>query len=369
MSGRTISNNDVVEGILAVIGAGCWGTTLAALEADNFARVNLYTPEVDACEEIARYHSNERYLDDFRLPANVMPTTVLERALDGASMAVVAVPSHAARQIAGDFKGLFADRLPVVLATKGLEMNTGLLSLEVWRQEMGSAGKRGSREAMVLSGPNLAREICGGMPAVSLLAGLEPSDVKRAAARLSHPLLSLREHHDPLGAQAAGALKNVYAVGCGLARGLDWGDNVMGTLIWRGLEETANFAEAVGGDPAVVMTPAGVGDFVATCGSPLSRNHDLGRILAGRGETKEDVRGVREGAQTAQEALRRCRALGLELALLEAIWSVMAGAEQPRVMLEAACTPARPEARARLRWPEQWANSISLKPGMGVASE
>jgi glycerol-3-phosphate dehydrogenase (NAD(P)+) len=365
----TSGNNDDVEGVLAVIGAGCWGTTLAVLEADNFARVNLYTPEVDAYEEIARYHSNERYLDDYRIPANVMPTTVLERALDGASMAVVAVPSHAVREIARAFRGLFADRLPVVLATKGLEINTGLLSLEVWRQEMGPAGKRDCREAMVLSGPNLAREICRGMPAVSLLAGVEAGGVKRAAARLSHPLLSLREHHDPLGAQAAGALKNVYAVGCGLACGLDWGGNVMGALIWRGLEETSRFAEAVGGDPAVVMTPAGVGDFVATCGSPLSRNHDLGRILAGRGDTKEDVRGVREGAQTAQEALRRCRALGLELGLLEAIWSVMAGAEQPRVILEAACSPARPDARARPRWAEQWATSLALKPGMGVASE
>lgn len=355
--------------VLAVIGAGCWGTTLAALQADNFDRVNLYTPEVDCCEEIARYGTNERYLDDFRLPPNVVPTTVLERALDGASAALVAVPSHAARDVASAMKGLFADRLPVVLATKGLEMNTGLLSLEVWRQEMGPAGRRGSRDAMVLSGPNLAREICSGMPAVSLLAGTDPAEVKRHAQRLSHPLLALRPYHDPLGAQTAGALKNVYAVGCGLARGLGWGENVMGTMIWRGLEETSGFAAAVGGDPAVVMTPAGIGDFVATCTSPLSRNHDLGLVLAGEAGTREDVRGVREGAQTAQEALRRSRGLGLELKLLEAVWSVMAGVEQPRAVLNAACSPAQPVPGVRARRSEQRPPALGFVPGVEVAPE
>ncbi len=369
MSGRNDEQTDGARSTLALIGAGCWGSTLAALQAENFRRVNLYTPEVDSCEEITRFHSNERYLDDFRLPPNVFPTTALERALDGADWVIVAVPSQAAREVARSMKGLFAERLPTVLATKGLEVGSGLLSIEVWRQEMGSQGRRTCRDAMVLSGPNLAREICAGMPAVSLLAGVEPADVRSAVTALSHPLLSLRGHHDPLGAQAAGALKNVYAVGCGLAAGMGWGDNVMGTLIWRGLDETSVFAEAVGGDPGVVMTPAGVGDFVATCGSPLSRNHDLGRILAGGAGSREEVRGVREGAQTAQEAVRRSRALGLRLRLLEAVWSVMAGADQPRAILDAACSLEQAGERGRQRRGEQWAASLGLRRGMGVASE
>jgi glycerol-3-phosphate dehydrogenase (NAD(P)+) len=375
MSGGTTIQIDGGSSItLAVIGAGCWGTTLAALQADNFSRVNLYTPERDVCEEIARFHSNERYIDDFLIPANVMPTTSLERALDRASMALVVVPSHAVRAVARDFKGLFADRLPVVLATKGLEKSTGLLSLEVWRQETGPAGRRGGRDPMVLSGPNLAAEICRGMPAVSMVAGQDASLVRRTVAMLSHPLLSLIAHHDPLGAQAAGALKNVYAVGCGIARGLGWGDNVMATLVWRGLEETARFVEKIGGDPAVMLTPAGVGDFVATCGSPLSRNHDLGRIIACYSQANEEVRGVREGAQTAQEALRRCWALGLELQLLKTVWSVMSGLEQPRAIIEAACGALRPEAdaaglRNHTRRAEPWAPGLGLRPEMGVASE
>ena len=336
MNVRTETQNDRDSGTLAVIGAGCWGTTLASLQASNFARVNLFTPEVDVCEEIARFQTNSRYLDDFRLPRNVFATSSLERAVDDASVLIIAVPSHVTRRVAQDLRGLFADRLSVVLATKGLEQNTGLLSLEVWRQENPPGGRRGSRDAMVLSGPNLAREICEGMPTVSLLAGSDAGAVKKIAARLSHPLLSLMPYHDPLGAQVSGALKNVYAVGCGIATGLRWGDNATAVLIWRGLAETSSFAHAVGGDPSVVMTPAGIGDFIATCSSPLSRNHDLGRTVAGApGGTS--VKGVREGAPTAQEARRRCHTLGLSLPLLDAVCSVMMGERKPAAVLEAAC--------------------------------
>ncbi|HEY5532984.1 MAG TPA: NAD(P)H-dependent glycerol-3-phosphate dehydrogenase [Candidatus Anoxymicrobiaceae bacterium] len=372
MNVRTETQNDSDSGTLAVIGAGCWGTTLASLQASNFARVNLFTPEVDVCEEIARFQTNSRYLDDFRLSRNVFATSSLERAVDDASVLIIAVPSHVTRGVARDLRGLFADRLSVVLATKGLEQNTGLLSLEVWRQENPPGGRHGSRDAMVLSGPNLAREICGGMPTVSLLAGSDAGAVKKMAERLSHPLLSLMPYHDPLGAQVSGALKNVYAVGCGIATGLRWGDNATAVLIWRGLAETSSFAHAVGGDPSVVTTPAGIGDFIATCSSPLSRNHDLGRMIAGRAGENEEARGVREGAQTAQEALRRSRALGLELKLLEAVWSVMAGAENPRVILQAACSATPPVMHADNRPLAKLAEqlpSFSFKPGMGVAPE
>lgn len=333
-AGNGLSMNN---GTLAVIGAGCWGTTLAALQSCNFSRVNIFTKEADACEEIARFHTNESYLDDFIIPRNVLPTTSLERALDGASVVVVAVPSHAVREVARNIKSISAERLPTVLATKGLEANTGLVSLEVWRQEVGYSARRGPRDAMVLSGPNLAREISRGLPAVSVLAGQDQVLVWRTARKLSQPLLSLVSYHDPLGVQASGALKNVYAIGCGMARGLGWGDNVTAAIIWRGLEETALFAEAMGGDPAVITTPAGLGDFIATCISPLSRNYDLGRSIAGAGKVNEEIRGVREGAQTAQEALRRSRSLGLKLDLLEAVWSVIAGAGQPKAVLAAAC--------------------------------
>ncbi len=364
MGARTSDHNDDKTSCLAVIGAGCWGTTLSAVQSDNFERVNLFTPETGVCEEVARYHSNETYIDGLRLPGNVFATCSLARALDGADMALVVVPSHAVRQVAREVRGLSADWPPVVIATKGLEKNTGLLSIEVWRQETGGARRRG-RDPMVLSGPNLAREISSGLPTVSLLAGQDPDDVRAAAARLSHPLLSLVSYHDPLGAQAAGALKNVYAVGCGMAAALRWGDNAMGALIWRGLHETSRFAAAIGGDPAVVSTPAGIGDFVATCTSPMSRNHDLGRILAAGCKGSDSVRGVREGAQTAQEAVRRSRSLGLELSLLTSIWSVMASGESPAAILEAACG----KTGGRSCGSRASAFGLGLRPEMGVAAE
>ncbi|MBK5093265.1 MAG: NAD(P)H-dependent glycerol-3-phosphate dehydrogenase [Actinobacteria bacterium] len=358
---------------LAVIGAGCWGTTLAALEAHNFSRVNIFTREANVCEEILRFHTNESYLDDFTIPCNVVPTTSLEHALDGASIVIVAVPSHAVREVTRRIGSISAERLPTVLATKGLEENTGLVSLEVWRQEAGYTARRDPRDAMVLSGPNLAREISRGLPAVSVLAGQEQGLVWGTVRKLSQPLFSLVGYHDPLGAQASGALKNVYAIGCGLAKGLGWGDNVTAAIIWRGLEETAFFAEAIGGDPAVIMTPAGLGDFVATCISPLSRNHDLGRIIAGAGGVNEEIRGIREGFQTAREASRRGRSLGLELDLLEAIWSVVSGEDQPEAILEAACgasdgTRGQAVARGRAGRAEHPSAHRGYWPEMGVAA-
>ncbi|MBU4386193.1 MAG: NAD(P)H-dependent glycerol-3-phosphate dehydrogenase [Actinobacteria bacterium] len=361
------------DGFLAVIGAGAWGTTLAAVQAANFHRVNLFTVEPDTCEEIARFHKSERYTGEFQIPVNVMPTTSLARAVEGVSWLIVAVPSHAARDVASRLKSVLAPTARVVLATKGLEKDTGLLSLEVFRQEFGVSGKRDPDEPFVLTGPNLSGDIRRGLPSVAVLAGLDAGAVRRGVDRLTHPLLSLAPYHDPLGAQAAGALKNVYAVGCGMAYGLDWGDNVAAAIIWRGLEETARFAEAIGGDPAVAVTPAGVGDFVATCTSRSSRNHDLGRRMAGDLSGNEGVRGVREGAGTAREALNRSRPLGLTLELLEATCSVMAGIRPPEAILQAACC-ASPggtglEDAQRSRRVEAWANARGLRRVLEVAVE
>ncbi len=208
---------------------------------------------------------------------------------------------------------------------------------------------------------------------MAVLAGVDAGAVRHGVDRLTHPLLSLAGYHDPLGAQAAGALKNVYAVGCGMAYGLEWGDNVAAAMIWRGLEETARFAQAIGGDPAVAMTPAGIGDFVATCTSRSSRNHDLGRRMAGDISGGDGVRGVQEGAGTAREALNRSRSLGLKLQLLEATWSVMAGVWPPEAILRASCCVSpgaavlegtRMSSRA-----ETWATARGLRCGLEVGVE
>ena len=331
--------------VAAVVGAGAWGTALSMLQAHNFRRVHLFTQEADAAEEITRYHTNSAYLDDAHMPPNVFATTSLERALENAATLMIAVPSHASRQIARRALGIVNTKTRVVLATKGLEQGTGLLSIEVWRQEIASAAgshKRRHRDPLVLSGPNLAREISRGMPAVSCVAGSDLLEVRRTIEALQHPRLALVPCGDPVGAQAAGALKNVYAVGCGMASALGWGDNAMAALVWRGLEETSRFAVALGGEATIVSTPAGVGDFLATCTSPLSRNHDLGRMVSGASVGSDEVRGVREGAQTASEALRRGRLLGVEMPLLEAVSGVLSGIHRPEAVLEAACgTPSR----------------------------
>ncbi len=324
----------------AVLGGGAWGTALACVEASGFARVNLFTLETAAAEEITRFRRNSRYLDDAPVPWRVFATTSLERALAGVDCVIVAVPSHASREVARRTLELIGHQVPVILATKGMEHGTGLLSLEVWRREIAALGgnhRSRHRDPLVLSGPNLAREIARGMPAVSCLAGTDAARVRSAIELLEREGFTLVACGDPLGVQAAGALKNVYAIGCGLGKALGWGDNVMAAMVWRGLEETGRFAGALGGEPSTVTTPAGVGDFLATCTSPLSRNHDLGRALGGLRGQDEGVRGVREGARTAGEALRRARGLRVDMPLLEAVSSVLDGVRKPEAVLAAAC--------------------------------
>jgi glycerol-3-phosphate dehydrogenase (NAD(P)+) len=353
--------------VAAVVGAGAWGTTLAALQAENFDRVWLFTQEVDAAEEMLRFGSNSRYVDDARLPRNVLVRTRLAGTITEASTVIVAVPSGASREVAREV--LAPDtKCRIVLATKGLEAGTGLLSLEVWRQEIAAAAARGRRrrhDPLVLSGPNLALEISRGMPAVSTLAGSDAHEVRAARRALEHERLCLVASDDPVGAQAAGALKNVYAVGCGMASALGWGDNAMAAIVWRGLSETARFAQALGGDLSVVGTPAGVGDFLATCTSPLSRNHDLGRMLSGA-EGNESVRGVREGAQTAAAALRRARALGLSVPLLESIGDVLSRVRKPEAVLAAACGASGRERGQRGAEPAAVSSQLLGHLGVGA---
>lgn len=291
--------------------------------------------EPEVCEEILRFSTNSRYLDGFRLPSGLIPTSSYEEALDGAACVLVVVPSGVFREVAKRLIPLLDGRTPVVLATKGLESGTGLLSIEVWREESRKERGRRGPDPVVMTGPNLAGEIRAGLPAVSVLAGNDAAVRRHCAELLEHELVHLVECPDPLGAQMAGAMKNVYAVGSGIAAGLDWGSNVTAALIWKGLEETGDMVEAAGGDRSVLLTPAGVGDFVATCTSPLSRNHHLGRSIAGRAGATEEPRGVREGAGTAQEALRRARKEGFEPGLLRTVWSVMAGFSSPASILEA----------------------------------
>ncbi|MBN2168996.1 MAG: NAD(P)H-dependent glycerol-3-phosphate dehydrogenase [Actinobacteria bacterium] len=361
-----------IDGTLAVIGGGSWGTTLAALLAGNFDRVNLCEKDEDVCRDIVENRENSKYLDDFKIPDNILPTSSAEIALEGASIILVATPSYASREVASSISGIVADNQPVVIATKGLEGNTGLLNVEVWREELEAAGHKNLIDPLVLSGPTLAREICSGLPSVCVLAGRDMDIVGNVKTRFTNPLLSIMEWGDPLGVQAAAALKNVYAVACGLASGMYWGDNVVGAIIWRGMEESARFISALGGDPAVVSTPAGIGDLVATCISPKSRNHHLGRMIAGKDLDDESVRGVTEGAHTAQEATRRCRSLGIKLELLDSIWLLLSGKSQPRDVLNAVFSPVYSshvlEDSCIFDKPEAVTNKWSI-PDMGVATE
>jgi glycerol-3-phosphate dehydrogenase (NAD(P)+) len=332
----TFSHQEYKE--LAVIGDGAWGTTLAWLQSPAFHRVSLVVLEGTTAEEIVKYHVNSRAFDWLRLPPNIVPETSVGEAVKRAALVIVAVPSSALRPVAREVCEAGC-RQTVVIATKGMERGAGLLALEVWREE----SRRSCPDPLLLSGPNLASEIAGGMPAVSVLAGVSSRRVNGAIEMLQGPALILQPWHDPLGAQCMGALKNAYAIACGMASGLGWGANVTAAIVWRGLEEARRFALALGADPNVSNTPAGVGDFMATCISPLSRNYDAGMGIARAGG---EAPGVREGEGAAIEASRRARALGLELPLLESIKDVLVNSAPPKCVMEAATSDRRPQVNA-----------------------
>ena len=336
MSG-TFSHRENVE--IAVIGDGAWGTTLTWLQASACHRVSLVVLEGTTAEEITKYHVNSRACGGLRLPSNIMAGTSIAEAVTRAAAVIVAVPSGALRPVARDVCEAGCTS-PVVIATKGMERGTGLLGVEVWREE----SRRSRLDPLVLSGPHLAPEIAGGRPAVSVLAGVSSRRVNSAIKLLRRPGFSLYPWHDPLGAQCMGALKNVYAIACGMAAGLGWGANVSSAAIWRGLEEAREFALALGADPNVSGTPAGVGDFVATCTSPLSRNYGMGMGIA---RADGEVPGVREGEGAAIEASRRARSLGLELPLLESITAVLMNSGPPELVMEAATGQSRPRGQTQ----------------------
>ncbi|MDD5448555.1 MAG: NAD(P)H-dependent glycerol-3-phosphate dehydrogenase, partial [Actinomycetota bacterium] len=344
---RKISSNG--ESI-AIVGAGSWGTTLSLALAERFDDVLLIARREKISRKINELHLNEEYLGKVTLPNNVFSSTSLE-AVKFSSAILIAVPSSGMRDVASMlFKLEWRERkMPqVLIATKGFERHTGLLAIEVFEEVACSSAYPMSGEPLVISGPCLSNEICGGFPTLAVIAGQKKDSVDLWRERLSSRLLGFMSLYDPLGVQCAGALKNVYAIGCGIAVGVGFGANATGLIVSRGLEETRLFIEAIGGDSRVIWTPAGVGDFVATCVSPKSRNHAFGRAIASGGAL-EARKGVAEGASSAFEVVNRARSLGLHLPLAERVADVVDGRESISSFIAAVLSPPCPKVFTRTK--------------------
>ena len=303
---------------VAVIGAGSWGTTVAALAAVNTPTV-LWARRAELAESINRDHVNIDYLPQFTLPEQLRATTSLRDAVVNADVLVMAVPSHGYRDVAAEAAPYLRAWVPVVSLTKGLERSSRKRMSEVTRDEMPG------HPVAVLTGPNLAKEILAGQPAASVVA-VDNSDIANELQRIfSRPSLRVYTNTDVVGCEVGGVVKNVIAIAAGMAEGMGFGDNTRATLITRGLAEMTRLGIAMGGQAATFAGLAGMGDLIATCSSKQSRNNMVGNQL-GEGRSIEDVLAdmnmVAEGVKSSPSVLDLAKRYGVDMPITEQVVAV-----------------------------------------------
>jgi len=283
---------------LAVIGAGSWGTTVASVAAANAPTV-LWARRGELADEVNEAHTNEAYLPGLRLHAGLRATSSIEEAAAAADVLVMAVPSHGFRSVLESAAEHVRPWVPVVSLVKGLERGSRLRMTQVVEEVMPG------HPAGVLSGPNLAREILNGYAAAAVVAMPDERVAMPLQGIFKAPLFRIYRSTDVLGAEVAGALKNVFAIAVGMSTGLGTGDNTRALVISRALAEMTRLGVAMGGDQLTFAGLAGMGDLLATCISPLSRNRRVGEELAkGRSlaEITEEMKMVAEGIKTSRVA-------------------------------------------------------------------
>lgn len=313
MSQQTTANGTPV----AVLGAGSWGTALALLLAQGGSAVRLWDRTAGLVESIRAEGENRRYLPGTRLPASIAPTTDMEAAVAGAACVVVAVPSTAVGGVLAHFRPYLSDTCDIVLASKGLAPDSGMLPFEVAEAELGHANA-----IVALSGPNLAGEIARGVPAAAIAACPDPDAARRTALLFSRPTFRVYTGTDRTGVEIGGAVKNVLAIAGGVSDGLGFGDNAKAALLTRGLAEMTRFGVACGARQETFYGLAGVGDLMATAASRLSRNWRVGEGIA-QGETLEAILArlgqVAEGVPTARAVVHLSKARGVDMPVCRAV--------------------------------------------------
>ena len=306
----------------AVIGAGAWGTTLGRLLAEQGFVVRVWAYEGEVVESILLKHENTLFLPGVSLPKSLMPTGSLSEALEGASLVVFAVPSHAARSVLSGLSPLLTGEIPVISATKGIEEDSLLLITQVMEQVLGV--KR--RSILALSGPSFAAEVSAGLPAAVTLAGEDASVVRQLQAWLMTPAFRVYAGADVIGVQLGGSLKNVIAIAAGIVDGMGLGHDARAAVITRGLAEIVRLGVAMGADPRTFYGLSGVGDLVLTCTGNLSRNRTVGMRL-GQGERLPDIlkdmRAVAEGVRTARAASGLAQKFKVEMPIVKEICKVL----------------------------------------------
>ncbi|MDO8860354.1 NAD(P)H-dependent glycerol-3-phosphate dehydrogenase [Haliea sp. E1-2-M8] len=306
---------------VGLLGGGSWGTTVAALVARN-APATLWARNPETVQEINTRHSNETYLPGARLPEKLRATADIGEAVAGADVIVMGVPAQNFRGVLQQVREHIRPWVPIISLAKGLELDTRMRMTEIIAEVLPG------HPVGVLTGPNLAREIMAGQAAASVIAMEDAIIVRELQCLFSSGLFRVYTNTDVVGCELGGVLKNIIAIAVGMGDGLGAGDNTRASLITRGLAEISRLGCAMGGQPETFAGLAGIGDMIATCTSPQSRNRHVGMEL-GRGKSMATISGemfmVAEGAKSAPAVMALAEQHGVEMPIASDVYKVLSG--------------------------------------------
>lgn len=311
---------------VGLLGGGSWGTTVASLVARNASTV-IWARNPATVEEINDTHTNEKYLPGAKLAAGLVATATIEEAVSGVDVVVMGIPSQSFRSVLEDIKEHIRPWVPVISLTKGLEAGTDLRMTEIINEVLPG------HPPGVLTGPNLAREVMSGLAAASVIAMEDQIIVKELQKVFSSGLFRVYTNHDVIGCELGGVLKNIIAIAVGMGDGLGAGVNTRSSVISRGLTEITRLGVAMGGEAATFAGLTGVGDLVATCTSPQSRNRHVGLEL-GKGrsikEITDDMFMVAEGVKSVPAVIALAEKYNIEMPIADEVYQVTHGKSRGR---------------------------------------
>ena len=314
----------------SVLGAGSWGTALASNLAGKGYTVTAWDKDAGVLEDITRHHRNERYLPGAVLPPTLHAHAEVAKALEGAELVVLAVPSHAIRPVAIEAKRHVHAGVPIVCVAKGIELETLMTMSEVLEDVLPVPLHP---YLAVLSGPSFAKEVAKGLPTAVTVAARWERVAKQVQDAFHSKSFRPYTSGDVVGCEIGGCVKNVVAIAAGISDGFGFGANALAALITRGLAEISRLAVRKGANPLTLAGLAGLGDLVLTCSSDLSRNRTVGRGLAA-GKTAEAIQQelgqVAEGVRNARSAHELAKRLQVDMPITDMVFRVLYEGVTPR---------------------------------------
>jgi len=316
---------------ITVLGAGAWGSTMAQVLADGANDVLLWGRSEEVIAEINTSHTNTKYLGGQVLPASIKATSDINEAFAHSKYIVLTIPAQSLREKLTELKPLFKGDEVIISTLKGIEISTQMRMSEIIEEILPN------RKIAVITGPNLADELILRQPAAAVIASQSPELTKELQEIFKAKYYRVYTSTDVMGCELAGAVKNVIALAVGIAIGLGLGENTQAMIITRGLNEVARLCAAHGSEPLTAAGLAGMGDLVATCGSPLSRNRTFGEAIGRSGSyetARQDFSRTVEGVASASAVIELAHRVGVEVPIIEAVADLIKGLLSPQQAME-----------------------------------